>query len=44
MYMKFSIKKTISLNFSLIIHNCNEYKKYDQQTCKEIKELLKSAT
>jgi hypothetical protein len=26
MYMKFSINKTISLNFPHIIHNCNEYK------------------
>jgi hypothetical protein len=41
MYMKFSINKIISLNFSLIIHNCNEYKKCNQQTCKEIKEIVK---
>jgi len=41
MYMKFSINKTISPNFTLIIHNCNQYKRCDQQTCKEIKEIAK---
>jgi hypothetical protein len=41
MYMNFSINKTISLNVPLIIHNCNEYKKCDLQTCKEINEIAK---
>jgi len=37
--MKFSINKSNSSNFPLIIHNCNNYVNYEAQTCIQIKEI-----